>query len=44
MQTPFFLCIFVADGLRIVDKYNWIGKVLVSRHVLLVAVGHGLIL
>jgi hypothetical protein len=33
MQTPFSLRIFVADGdpdgLRIVDKSNWIGKALV---------------
>ena len=32
MQTPFSLRIFVADGdpdgLRIVDKSNWIGKAL----------------
>ena len=35
MQTPFSLRIFVADGLRIVDKSNWIGKALVFPRVLL---------
>ncbi len=39
MQTPFALHIFVADGdpdgLRIVDKSNWIGKALVFLRVLL---------
>ena len=39
MQTPFSLRIFVADGdpdgLRIVDKSNWIGKALVFRRALL---------
>jgi hypothetical protein len=34
-MTPFFLRIFVADGLRIVDKTNWIGKALVFRRALL---------
>ena len=39
MQTPFSLRIFVADGdpdgLRIVDKSNWIGKALVFPRALL---------
>ena len=39
MQTPFSLRIFVADGdpegLRIVDKSNWIGKALVFKRALL---------
>lgn len=39
MQTPFSLRIFVADGdpdgLRIVDKSNWIGKALVFSRALL---------
>jgi hypothetical protein len=35
MQTPFSLLIFVADGLRIVDKSNWIGKALVLPRALL---------
>ncbi|MDP3228748.1 MAG: hypothetical protein Q8N13_12320 [Acidovorax sp.] len=38
-QTPFSLRIFVADGdpdgLRIVDKSNWIGKALVFPRALL---------
>jgi hypothetical protein len=38
MQTPFSLRIFVADGdpdgLRIVDKSNWIGKALMFPRVL----------
>ncbi|OGB10156.1 MAG: hypothetical protein A3E23_22250 [Burkholderiales bacterium RIFCSPHIGHO2_12_FULL_65_48] len=40
--TPFFLSIFVADGdpngLRIVDKSNWIGKALVLPRTLLLQV------
>ena len=28
MTTPFSLRIFVADGLRIVDKSNWVGQAL----------------
>jgi len=40
--TPFSLRIFVADGdpdgLRIVDKSNWIGKALVSPRALLLQV------
>ena len=39
MTIPFALCIFVADcdtdGLRIVDKSNWIGKALVFPRALL---------
>ena len=39
MQTPFSLRIFVADGdpdgLRIVDKSNWIGKALAFPRALL---------
>lgn len=39
MQTPFSLRIFVADGdpdgLRIIDKSNWIGKALVFPRALL---------
>ncbi len=39
METPFSLRIFVADGdpdgLRIVDKSNWIGKALVFPRALL---------
>ncbi|WP_296509380.1 hypothetical protein [Rhodoferax sp.] len=39
MQTPFSLRIFLADGdpdgLRIVDKSNWIGKALVFPRALL---------
>ena len=35
MQPPFSLRIFVADGLRIVDKSNWIGKALVFPRALL---------
>lgn len=39
MQTPFSLRIFVADGdpdgLRIVEKSNWIGKALVFPRALL---------
>ncbi len=34
-MTPFSLRIFVADGLRIVDKSNWIGKALVFPRALL---------
>lgn len=34
-MTPFSLPIFVADGLRIVDKSNWIGKALVFPRALL---------
>jgi hypothetical protein len=33
--TPFSLRIFVADGLRIVDKSNWIGKALMFPRALL---------
>lgn len=35
IQTPFSLRIFVADGLRIVDEFNWIGKALVFPRALL---------
>jgi hypothetical protein len=37
-QTSFPLRIFVADGLRIVKKSNWIGKALVFPRALLAQV------